>query len=195
METRKDSWDVEADQFLAQTVLQHIESGSTQLKAFEEASEKLNRSQAACGFRWNGSLRKKFEEAIKKAKEIRNKNKSNGNLVLINHSSTALVDVSHEQGTRDEEHAIHSLQTPIQLDQEFLLSFHEVMDKLSANITALRQMSIELAERLETANDQNKKLKSDYANLQNEIINAVDMNVLMRLTDKVANNKTEQITG
>lgn len=69
------------------------------------------------------------------------------------------------------------------------------MDQLGNNITVLRQMTIVLAERLEEANDQNKKLKNDYINLQNEIINAVDMNVLIRLTDKVSKQNVGQITG
>ncbi|SDM30179.1 prespore-specific regulator [Paenibacillus sp. OK060] len=185
MELRKDSWDVEADLFLAQTVLQHIESGSTQLRAFEEASEKLKRSKAACGFRWNGSLRKKYEDAIRKAKEIRNQNKSDGSIVTINKTTHELR----------EENTVHSLQEPIQLDQEFVLTFNEIMDNLNSHISLLRQMTLQLAGRLETANIQNKKLENEYANLQNEIINAVDMNVFMRLADKISNNKMEQITG
>ncbi|WP_433709106.1 hypothetical protein [Paenibacillus illinoisensis] len=191
MELRKDSWDVEADLFLAQTVLQHIESGSTQLKAFEEASEKLKRSKAACGFRWNGSLRKKYEHAIQEAKQIRNQNKSDGSIVTINTSTTA----TREPSSKEEENTVQSHQEPIQLDREFVHTFNEIMDNLSSNISLLRQMTIELAGRLEAANNQNVKLKSEYTNLQNEIINAVDMNVFMRLADKISNNKMEQITG
>ncbi|MBY0217766.1 hypothetical protein [Paenibacillus illinoisensis] len=191
MELRKDGWDVEADLFLAQTVLQHIESGSTQLKAFEEASEKLKRSKAACGFRWNGSLRKKYEDAIQEAKQIRNQNKSDGSIVTINTSTTA----TREPSSKEEEYTVQSHQEPIQLDQEFVLTFNEIMDNLSSHISLLRQMTIELAGRLEAANNHNEKLKSEYINLQNEIINAVDMNVFMRLADKISNNKMEQITG
>ncbi|WP_338709174.1 hypothetical protein [Paenibacillus amylolyticus] len=191
MELRKDSWDVEADLFLAQTVLQHIESGSTQLKAFEEASEKLKRSKAACGFRWNGSLRKKYEDAIRKAKQIRNQNKSDGSIVTITNSST----IAHELSPIEEDNTVYSLQDPIQLDQEFVVTFNEIMDNLNSHISLLRKMTLELAGRLEKANNKNEKLKSEYANLQSEIINAVDMNVFMRLADKISNNKMEQITG
>ncbi|MDQ0256602.1 RsfA family transcription factor [Evansella vedderi] len=65
---RKDTWTEEQDDLLAKIVLEHLTSGSTQTKAFEEAAEKLNRTTAACGFRWNASLRQEYKEEIKQAK-------------------------------------------------------------------------------------------------------------------------------
>jgi prespore-specific regulator len=201
METRKDSWDVEADLLLAQTVLQHIETGSTQLKAFEEASEKLNRSKAACGFRWNSSLRKQYEKDVKEAKRTRSQNKNDGNIVSINNTHTDPAGTSKRKVSKGkekvsiEENIVRSIEAPTQLNHDFIITFNEVMDQLGNNITVLRQMTIELAERLEEANDQNKKLKSDYVSLQNEIINAVDMKVLIRLADNVSSKNAEQITG
>ncbi|MGG4132126.1 hypothetical protein ABEW19_28120 [Paenibacillus illinoisensis] len=201
METRKDSWDIEADLLLAQTVLQHIETGSTQLKAFEEASEKLNRSKAACGFRWNSALRKQYEKDIEEAKRTRSQNKSDGNIVSINNTHTDPAVTFQKKVAKGkekvsvEENIFRSIEAPTQLNHDFLITFNEVMDQLGNNITVLRQMTIELAERLEEANDLNEKLKSDYASLQNEIINAVDMNVLIRLADKVSNKNIGQITG
>ncbi|MEK4439124.1 hypothetical protein [Paenibacillus sp. FSL K6-2862] len=201
METRKDSWDIEADLLLSQTVLKHIETGSTQLKAFEEASEKLNRSKAACGFRWNSALRKQYEKDIKEAKRTRSQNKTDGNIVSITNTHTDPAVTSQKKVAKGkekvsvEENIVRSIEAPTQLNHDFLITFNEVMDQLGNNITVLKQMTIELAERLEEANDQNKKLKSDYASLQNEIINAVDMNVLIRLADKVSNKNIGQITG
>lgn len=72
---RKDKWTAEDDSFLAETVLRHIQSGSSQLMAFEQASARLNRTSAACGFRWNSELRKHYEDAIRKAKQERLLNK------------------------------------------------------------------------------------------------------------------------
>lgn len=68
MKDRKDSWSLDDDQILAEIVLRHVREGSTQLKAFEEASERLERTSSACGFRWNSEVRKQFEEALKQAK-------------------------------------------------------------------------------------------------------------------------------
>ncbi|SEB27643.1 hypothetical protein [Paenibacillus sp. 276b] len=196
MELRKDGWDTDADLYLAQTVLKHIESGSTQLKAFEEASEILKRTSAACGFRWNGAVRKKYEQAIEKAKMVRLQNKNQGKVVSINESKNSLLEISKDpravgdlikEETFDNEAAI-----PLQLDQEILKVYNEAMDQVSNNMKILRQIIVELAGRLQTANDLNLNLQSEYTNLQNEIINAVDMKVFLRIAGKV---EAEQITG
>lgn len=58
--TRKDSWTVEDDKVLADTVLTFIREGKTQLQAFEETATILDRTKQACGFRWNKTLRKQY---------------------------------------------------------------------------------------------------------------------------------------
>lgn len=72
---RQDAWLEEHDLLLAETVLRHIREGSTQLKAFEECAEKLGRTPAACGFRWNSVVRKDYVEAVALAKLTRQKRK------------------------------------------------------------------------------------------------------------------------
>lgn len=57
---RQDAWNEDEDLILAEVVLRHIREGSTQLAAFEEVGEKLKRTAAACGFRWNAAIRKKI---------------------------------------------------------------------------------------------------------------------------------------
>ncbi|WP_186446278.1 RsfA family transcriptional regulator [Paenibacillus cremeus] len=66
---RKDAWTQEEDNILAQTILQHIRNRSTQLKGFEDAAEKLGRTSAACGFRWNSDVRSRYEDAIREARQ------------------------------------------------------------------------------------------------------------------------------
>jgi prespore-specific regulator len=68
---RPDAWNENEDALLAETVIRHIREGSTQLNAFKEAAEKLQRSPAACGFRWNNFVRKKYEDDILQAKQQR----------------------------------------------------------------------------------------------------------------------------
>lgn len=75
---RQDAWSHEDDLLLAETVLRHIREGSTQLDAFEEVGDKLNRTGAACGFRWNAIVRKKYEKAIDIAKRQRKQMKRAG---------------------------------------------------------------------------------------------------------------------
>ncbi|QQE79487.1 RsfA family transcriptional regulator [Alicyclobacillus sp. SO9] len=66
--SRSDAWTRQDDEKLASIVLKHIRTGSTQLKAFEEAATELGRTAAACGYRWNGVLRKERREDIEGAK-------------------------------------------------------------------------------------------------------------------------------
>ncbi|WP_409290736.1 RsfA family transcriptional regulator [Peribacillus sp. SCS-37] len=71
MKVRQDAWTEENDLLLAETVLRHVREGSTQLNAFEEIGDKLNRTSAACGFRWNAVVRHNYEKALQLAKKQR----------------------------------------------------------------------------------------------------------------------------
>jgi prespore-specific regulator len=76
---RQDAWTKDEDAILAEVTLRHIREGSTQLVAFEEVGEKLSRTPAACGFRWNSLIRKQYEKAIAEAKKVRKeRNKRKG---------------------------------------------------------------------------------------------------------------------
>ncbi|PGB57646.1 precorrin-3B C(17)-methyltransferase [Bacillus anthracis] len=69
--SRQDSWTNDNDLLLASTVLQNICNGGTQLAAFKEVAKLLNRTPAACGFRWNSYVRKQYQEEIQQAKQNR----------------------------------------------------------------------------------------------------------------------------
>jgi prespore-specific regulator len=71
MKVRQDAWSEENDLLLAETVLRHVREGSTQLNAFEEVGDELNRTSAACGFRWNAVVRQQYEKALQLAKKQR----------------------------------------------------------------------------------------------------------------------------
>ncbi|KHE71807.1 RsfA family transcriptional regulator [Halobacillus sp. BBL2006] len=68
---RQDAWKEDEDLLLAKTVLKYIQEGKTQLEAFQEVAEKLRRTPAACGFRWNATVRKDYHEEIQLAKQNR----------------------------------------------------------------------------------------------------------------------------
>lgn len=72
---RQDAWTPDDDLLLAEVTLRYIREGETQLRAFEEVAEKLGRTAAACGFRWNSTVRENYEAAIAMAKAHRQKNK------------------------------------------------------------------------------------------------------------------------
>ncbi len=75
LKIRQDAWSHEDDVLLAETVLAHIKDGSTQLRAFDEVGDKLNRTSAACGFRWNAVVRQKHLNAIEDSKRERKERK------------------------------------------------------------------------------------------------------------------------
>lgn len=70
---RQDAWTKDEDVLLAEIVLRHIRNGRTQLEAFKHAGEALSRTAAACGFRWNATIRKKHIDAINMARNSRKK--------------------------------------------------------------------------------------------------------------------------
>lgn len=75
MKVRQDAWSHEDDVLLAETVLTHIREGSTQLRAFDEVGDELNRTSAACGFRWNAVVRNRYIKEIAEAKKERKERK------------------------------------------------------------------------------------------------------------------------
>jgi len=68
---RQDAWTQDEDLLLAEVVLRHIREGGTQLQAFDEVGKRLSRTAAACGFRWNSSIRKQYKSGIEIAKKQR----------------------------------------------------------------------------------------------------------------------------
>ncbi|HHW36734.1 MAG TPA: RsfA family transcriptional regulator [Bacillales bacterium] len=95
MKIRQDAWSHEDDLLLAETVLRHIREGSTQLNAFEEIGDQLNRTSAACGFRWNAEVRKKYYQAMELAKKQRKDRKralAGQSQQHLNHNRQPLVN-------------------------------------------------------------------------------------------------------
>ncbi len=65
---RQDAWTEQDDHLLAEVTLRHIKDGGTQLSAFAEVGQRIGRTQAACGFRWNSYLRKVYGHDVRQAK-------------------------------------------------------------------------------------------------------------------------------
>lgn len=113
---RHDAWSQEEDVLLKDTVLNNIQSGDTQLKAFEEVARHIHRTPAACGFRWNKELRQHYVQEITEAKCLRQNSKEaadirkNTNYSDINHSSELIETClsSILQHTIKQQHLIES---------------------------------------------------------------------------------------
>jgi len=78
--SRQDAWTEDDDLVLAEVTLRHIREGGTQLAAFEEVGQRLGRTAAACGFRWNSCVRKRYDAAISIAKSQRQQLKKLGRI-------------------------------------------------------------------------------------------------------------------
>ncbi|WP_186576503.1 RsfA family transcriptional regulator [Aquibacillus kalidii] len=113
VKVRQDAWSHEDDLLLAETVLRHIREGSTQLNAFEEVGDKLNRTSAACGFRWNAEVRQRYEQAVSIAKRQRKEKKR---ALARQQQSTTRQEVIPATHTETEQFSIPSQE--IELDAE-----------------------------------------------------------------------------
>ena len=69
---RKNSWTNFDDTLLAEVVIKNIRIGNSQGSAFEEAANKLSRTEAACSFRWHFVVKKQFEDTVTLAYTERN---------------------------------------------------------------------------------------------------------------------------
>ena len=90
VKVRQDAWSHEDDLIISRNSFTSYREGSTQLNAFEEVGDKLNRTSAACGFRWNAEVRMKYDSAIDLAKrqrkeknaQLQNRYKNDGNPII-----------------------------------------------------------------------------------------------------------------
>lgn len=143
--TRQDAWTKDEDILLAETVLRHIRQGKTQLEAFKEVAKQLSRTSAACGFRWNATIRKNYHEAVQHAKEER------------------------KQGTKKE---IWRLDNSENQDKNTIDTAILLLEKMKSGYpeeNALHQEHTELVEKLEKENEQLKQQLLRYDNAWEEI--------------------------
>ncbi|SRR5699024_489397 len=171
---RQDAWSHEDDLLLAETVLRHIRDGSTQLNAFEEVGDKLNRTSAACGFRWNAEIRKKYIDAIELAKRQRKEKKrslerqktsskrQSQSLVMTQNDGKETLDLmqsNHPTITLD-----HVIQFLHQLKQEYSASNQSKMtlDDMKKENDRLKQQNSDLEKKLSETRNQLHTIKEDY---------------------------------
>lgn len=101
---RQDAWSPDDDLILAEVTLRHIREGGTQLRAFEEVGERIGRTAAACGFRWNSCVRKKYEAAIQIAKGQRQKRNQLKKKVTVPagmHQGSLIMEDSVEEDSKE----------------------------------------------------------------------------------------------
>lgn len=179
---RQDAWSHEDDLLLAETVLRHIREGSTQLDAFEEVGDRLNRTGAACGFRWNAIVRRKYESAIEIAKKQRKQLKraeqrmSRGyqprsTYLTNNIPATADVEIStdfNEQEVPVETHVDYTTEQDRQQPIQRQLSMKQVISFLQ-NLQVSTQSNSRLERENQTLKEQNEALTHKVTELEKVI--------------------------
>lgn len=92
---RKDQWTADDDEKLAEIVIQSVQNGKTQLEAFAEAAQQLNRTKQACGFRWNKTLRQQYGQMLNSVRK-RPKQLMRSHLKLALNSFDELTEAYNE---------------------------------------------------------------------------------------------------
>ncbi len=170
---RQDAWSHEDDLLLAETVLRHVRDGSTQLNAFEEVGDELNRTSAACGFRWNAEVRKNYVQAMETAKRQRKEKKralqsaqqQQAKHVHKTHAPIYQPVQPQVDGLAEEtislENIIHQLQQLLIKEQQTAHSTYE-FQKIERENEELKEHVFELEKQAKQTEQQFLTMKEDY---------------------------------
>ncbi|WP_100332517.1 RsfA family transcriptional regulator [Bacillus xiapuensis] len=204
MKNRQDAWSEEDDLFLAETVLRHVREGSTQLNAFEEVGDKLNRTSAACGFRWNAVVRHQYEKALalaKKQRKQRNRllgKEHGGKKKLLYQPPTPSIEEVEAMSLplgNDVEIALEEVPATIPLNPEANSTSGMTMEKVIAYLQTLtgasyqtdrlKQENARLKRELEEASKEKEKLEEKIKQLeQNSETMQEDYETLMKIMNR-----------
>jgi prespore-specific regulator len=140
--TRSDAWTPEDDKRLAEIVLRHIREGSTQLSAFVEAASELGRTPAACGYRWNGIIRKHYEDQVQEAKRLKKER---------------LAQTRLRRGRRRYADRRWNIDSVIQS----LRAWEELYQQLEQQNAELKRTVAELKDKIQTLEEENRRLREE----------------------------------
>ena len=174
VKVRQDAWSHEDDLLLAETVLRHIREGSTQLVAFEEVGDKLNRTAAACGFRWNAEVRKNYEKAVDLAKRQRKERKK----AMKQQATNGVTNISEAK------EITKTNQQPTTID-EIIHLLEQLKESTSINDEAEFEQMKEYNQQLTNENEEWKakyeQLQKDYDTLKEDyqtFVNIMDLSLI-----------------
>ncbi|MDM5156593.1 RsfA family transcriptional regulator [Bacillus sp. DX1.1] len=182
MKTRQDAWTGEEDLLLAETVLRHIRKGSTQLKAFDEVGDELNRTSAACGFRWNAEVRQNYEEAVQIAKKQRKEFKRS----LANEETQQLLKLEPKKHVViDAEFSEEPITKQPSLTMQDVVSFLQNLEQNSPHLAKLQTENETLHLQLATLQKTNAELETKLAVLtkQQQAVQE-DYEILVKIMDR-----------
>jgi prespore-specific regulator len=162
--SRQDAWTEDDDLVLAEVTLRHIREGGTQLAAFEEVGQRLGRTAAACGFRWNSCVRKRYDAAIAIAKSQRQQLKKLGRLpaqsseldgLAAGKPGTQPLEGAISGGTMDEEQHIEAAIKILLKQKETLHRLKQLEQELEGKESEIKELR-----------EANRKMKSELEEVQ-----------------------------
>jgi len=180
---RQDAWSPDDDLILAEVTLRHIREGSTQLAAFEEVGQRIARTSAACGFRWNSCVRKRYDEAIGIAKQQRQKRN------YLKKQGIPPAQAEKLASSDEGETAKPDLVTAESLSMEavirYLRQWKNTVQDLTRQVRALEKELKEKEEVLAELKETNEKLSKEVSEVQTDyrVVND-DYKALIRIMDR-----------
>jgi prespore-specific regulator len=180
---RQDAWSPDDDLILAEVTLRHIREGSTQLAAFEEVAQRIGRTSAACGFRWNSCVRKRYDEAIGMAKQQRQKRS------YLKKQGISAISGSERMITEDGGSAKNELMSAESLSLEaiirYLRQWKGSVQDMSRQIRAMEKELKDKDEQLREFKEQNERLSKEVDEVQTDyqVVND-DYKALIRIMDR-----------
>jgi len=180
---RQDAWSPDDDLILAEVTLRHIREGSTQLSAFEEVGQRIARTSAACGFRWNSCVRKRYDEAIGMAKQQRQKRNYLKKQGISTISGAERIVVEDSDSGKAELLSAESMS--LEAIIRYLRQWKGTVQEMSRQIRHLEKELKEKDERLSELHETNDRLSKEVNEVQTDyrVVND-DYKALIRIMDR-----------
>jgi prespore-specific regulator len=182
---RQDAWTDEDDLMLAEVTLRHIREGSTQLAAFEEVGERIGRTGAACGFRWNSCVRKKYEAAIQIAKAQRQKRNQLRKQTPAGSASQAAISQLDPDGISLRNDGISEESISIDAVIRFLRQWKGTYQEMTRQIKTLEKELADQKEELDRLRQENSILSRQVNEVETDyrVVND-DYKALIQIMDR-----------
>ncbi|MFS1516977.1 RsfA family transcriptional regulator [Bacillus sp. SM2101] len=181
MKERQDAWTEEDDLLLAETILRHVREGSTQLNAFEEVGDKLNRTSAACGFRWNAVVRNNYQKALELARKQRKQRQRS----LGKHQQVKKTLLYKPTVPSIKDLNINAIESNKDVTLDQVVSFLQSLQQNTSNIDFLRKENERLRQENEEMSKQNKTFSENISKLQQSSISIQeDYDTLMKIMNR-----------
>lgn len=184
---RQDAWSTEDDLILAEVTLRHIREGSTQLTAFEEVGERIGRTAAACGFRWNSCVRKQYDAAISIAKAQRQKRNylKKQSVYTSSPAIASLASIELEEGIYKSEPIVNEETISIDAVIRFLKGWKNTVQDSNRHVKQLEKELRDKEEELHVLRQDNQRLYAQVNEVQSDyrVVND-DYKALIQIMDR-----------